>query len=213
MFCQAKTDLPVSVLIACLFLLAVDGPLLSAEDSPVTRFKSDWYQAMRIRCDPALQKPETADRQKQQIWALMDTAFDGELIAPRILQDTWPELTSEEKARLHPVMARVIKWKLIGKLYKYNVREIQFLGEGIDSGQYLLDAVLGTGPLKHPARFVFIRKRDHWVAVDIQIRGASLAAHYRRKFDGTFSRQGLVGLLAQLQQEADEEFDEMGYRP
>ena len=203
----------MSVLMAALIFVALVPSLVSAENSPVAGFKNDLRCALAVRHDPELQTPETIDQQKKQIWTLIDAAFDEDLIIPRILQRTWPELTTEEKAMLHPVMSWVIKWKFIGKLYKYNVREITFKGEGIDADQYLLDATLGTGSFTHPARFVFLKKEGRWVAVDIRVRGASLSEHYRRKFDGTYFKRDLNGLLKQLEREVNEEFEEMGFKP
>ena len=60
---------------------------------------------------------------------------------------------------------------------------------------------------------MFIQKYDRWAAVDILIRGVSLSAHYRRKFDSTYFEKGLDGLVAQLEMEVNEEFDEMEYHP
>ena len=208
-----KTDLTASVLMTGLIVLTLFVSSVSAENSPVAGFKNDLHRALAVRYDPLLQTPETIDRQKQQIWTLIDPAFDEDLIIPSILRRTWPELTTDQRATLHPVMGWVIKWKFIGKLYKYRVREITFKGEGVDADQYLLDATLGTGSFTHHARFVFLKKEGRWVAVDIRVRGASLSEHYRRKFDGTYFKRDLNGLLKQLEREVNEEFEEMGFKP
>jgi ABC-type transporter MlaC component len=213
MFLKLRIDFPTPVRIAALLLLTLAPPLMAEEKSPVSGFKSDLHSALAVRYDPALQAPETNDQQKQQIWALIDAAFDEDFIIPNILQRTWPALTTDEKTKLRPAASWAIKWKFIGKLYKYNVREITFKKESLNSDQYLLDAVLGTGRLRHPATFVFLKKEGRWVAVDIRVRGASLSGHYRRKFDGTYFKQGLTGLLKHLEREVNEEFEEMGFRP
>lgn len=194
-------------------LLLLVIPIRAVEESPVARFKEDLRKALAIRYDPELQVPEAADEQKRQIWALIDPAFDGELILPRILERTWPALNADERKQLYPVACHAIKWKFIGKLYKYNVEEIAFGEEGPESGQYKLKATLGTGRLRHSAEFLFLKKEDVWVAVDIRVRGLSLSSHYRRKFDNTYFKTGLTGLLEHLESEVSEEFEEMGFVP
>lgn len=210
---KLRIDLPMPVLMVGLILSALVPPSMAVEESPVAGFKDDLRKALAVRYNPALQTPETIGLQKQQIWALIDAAFDEDLIIPRILQRTWPALTAEDKAKLHPFASRAIKWKFIGKLYKYNVREITFKEEDLDSDQYFLNAVLGTGRLKHPATFVFLKREGRWAAVDIRVRGVSLSGHYRRKFDATYFKQDLNGLLKHLEREVNEEFEEMGFRP
>ncbi|MEE8400382.1 MAG: ABC transporter substrate-binding protein [Desulfobacterales bacterium] len=200
--------------IAVLLLLQVLPTILAAaEDRPVDRFKDNLRQALAIRYDPNLQGPERQADQKRQIWALVDAAFDEESINPLILRRTWPDLTPEARAMLHPAMGWAIKWKFIGKLYKYNVRDISFKEEGIEGDRYLLHARIGTGMFNHRTTFVFLPKNSGWVAVDIIVSGVSLIEHYRRKFDNTFSRSGLSGLMKHLADEVNEEFAEMGYAP
>jgi ABC-type transporter MlaC component len=203
----------IRVPFAMVLLLMSTALPMAAEESPIAGFKDDLHRALVIHYDPALQAPERIGKQKQQIWDLVDAAFDEDLIIPRVLERTWPALTPEEKALLLPAASWAIKWKFIGKLYKYNVREITFNEEGIGSGQYLLKARLGVGRFTHPSEFLFLKKDGCWVAVDIRIRGASLAGHYRRKFDGTYFEVGLNGLLRQLEGEVKEEFEEMGFGP
>lgn len=200
---------PVSCLILCmLFTMPA-----AAEDSPVARFKDNLREALAIRYDPSLQGPEREEDQKQQIWALVDAAFDADLINPLILRRTWPALTTEGKAMLRPTMRWAIKWKFIGKLYKYNVHDVSFNKEEVQGGRYLLHATIGTGVFNHRVKFVFLPKNNRWVAVDIIVSGASLIEHYRRKFDNTFFKRGLSGLIRHLTDEVNEEFAEMGYTP
>ncbi len=213
MITRKKTGLPIWALMIGLILLFPVRSLTETADSPVAWFKMDWHRALRIRSDPGLQTPETADTQKRQVWALLDASFDGDLVVPRILARTWPALTPEERDRLLPAMAWGIKWKLVGKLYKYNVKSVHFEKGKVDSGAYLLDAVFSAGKIDHPATFVFVKTSERWDAVDIRIRGMSLTGHYRRKFDGTYFKKGIEGLLSQLDKEVNEEFEEMGYRP
>lgn len=181
--------------------------------SPVVGFKNRIHRALAIRHDPVLQNPEMVDRQKQQIWPLIDAAFDETLITPQVLATTWPRLSPAQKAELGPLMSWAIKWKFIGKLYKYNVREISFGVEGIENGRYVLQGRITGRWVSHPFRFVFHSRHRRWAAADLVLRGASLVAHYRRKFDGTYARRGFNGLLEQILSEVNEEFQEMGYRP
>ena len=198
-------------IVASLFLWMLLTPPAIAENSPVARFKDNLREALAIRYDPALQGPERMEDQKQQIWGLVDRTFDEELINPLILQRTWPKLTPEGRVMLRPAMSWAIKWKFIGKLYKYNVRDVSFNKEGVRGNRYLLHARIGTGIFNHRVRFVFLPKNNRWVAVDIIVSGVSLIEHYRRKFDNTFFEGGLSGLIKHLTDEVNEEFAEMGY--
>ncbi len=109
-------------------------------------------------------------------------------------------------------MSWTIKWKFIGKLYKYNVQDISFSKEEDQGDRYILHGTIGRGGLDHRVRFVFRPRNNRWVATDIIVSGASLIEHYRRKFDATFFESGLSGLIKHLTDEVNEEFMEMGYR-
>jgi ABC-type transporter MlaC component len=190
------------------------GPVASeSTESPVEWFKHDLLQALKLRHHTGSIRSTDAELQKHAIWTIVDKAFDGDEINPRILEQTWPVLTDEEKNRLRPVMNYVIKWKLIGKLFKYDVEKVSFTRERLDSGFYVLEGSLGSGWFRHPVTFVFVEKNGQWAACDLKVRGFSLIDHYRRKFDGTYFKNGLDGLIRHLIREVNEEFEEMGYAP
>ena len=180
---------------------------------PVDWFKHDFEQALAICNDPGLQGPAQSEQQKQQLWRLVDGAFQGEVIIPGILRKTWPVLTEAEKERLWPAVNYAIKWKMIGKLFAFHLEEVDFTAEGAGDDGYILEGFLGTRLLRHPARFVFVDQKGRWAASDIVVDGFSLMDHYCRKFDGTYFTGGLDGLLRHLAAEVNDDFQEMGYTP
>ncbi|MBU2547986.1 MAG: ABC transporter substrate-binding protein [Proteobacteria bacterium] len=197
-----------------LFLAVCLSTARATESGSADAFKKVLLQILAVRYDPALQTPDKSHIQKAKIRALVDSIYDWDLINPLILRRTWPALSPEEKARLEPIATWAIKWKLIGKLFKYDVRDVVFTEEGPEGDRYFLEAWLGGGWISHPVRFVLVHQKDgHWAAVDTIVHGFSLIGHYRRKFDDTYFRKGLDGLIEHLNREVQEEFEEVGCTP
>lgn len=179
--------------------------------SPVDWFKNRILQAVSVFQDPDLSRPEMASVKRQRIWDVAAPAFDEQLIVPLILEKTWPLLKPDEKQIVFQEMSVAIKWKFIGKMYKYGLRSISFTEEYRDGDRYLVKGKLGAGLLHHGVRFIFLWKNDRWVAYDMVVRGFSLIEHYRRKFDGTYFQSGVDGLRRHIRKELDEEMREMGF--
>ena len=182
-------------------------------DRSVDWFKRDLRRALVVCNDPSLQAASQAAVQKQQLWQLVDHAFQGDVIIPAILRQTWPALTEAEHDRLWPVVNYAIKWKIIGKLFMFHLREVSFTTEGKGDEGYFLDGYLETRLFSHPTRFIFVDRPEGWAAYDVVVDGFSLMEHYRRKFDSTYFTGGLDGLLRQLASEVNDDFQEMGYTP
>ena len=208
-----KNLVRLTLLVVCLFFCHLGSSRAETGLSEVEWFKKDIVAALAIFHNPELESPDKAAVKRHQIWALLDPAFNEKLIIPNILTRTWPELTPARAAELLPMAGWVIKWKFIGKLYKYQVNDITFLKEWREGDRLYLEGKLKRPLLDHWVVFVFVRQNNGWAGYDLKVSGMSLIDHYRRKFDQTYFETGLQGLKQHLIDEVNEEFTEMGFDP
>jgi phospholipid transport system substrate-binding protein len=156
-----------------------------------------------------LRDPSLSDRDKfHALVALLDGPIDLDLVARLILARHWRTATEEQRTEYVKLFRAYALNTLASRLHQYQGQDFEITGATAVGKQ---DTLVTTKILDNggPALQVDWRlrqlKEGDLVAIDLIVEGISLIVSLRSEFGSVVERQGMDGLLAELQQRIDQE--------
>jgi len=142
--------------------------------------------------------PPTARR--DAAFAVVKRHFDFQAMSRRVLATHWSAASAEERTRFVALFTELLTRTYWRKIANYRGAPIEFVDERVrDDGYATVATVVRTDTAMVPVDYRLQRTATGWQAYDVTIEQISLVRNYRGSFQDLVRRDGIAGLLAQLE--------------
>ena len=192
--------LTAAVLVACLSFLPATA---SAESKDAGGDASAFIDHLGRRVIALLANPKRATKKKIKTFRkIFSKALDMDLIARQVLGRHWRTATQAQKAKYNHLFREYVVQIYAAQFSNYSGESFDVLKEQGASGA---DRMVKTRIIRDTGEITYVdfrvrKAEDRFRVVDVSIRGVSLLVAKRSEFDAIIRRQGLNGLLDQLEE-------------
>lgn len=153
----------------------------------------------------ALLKDETIDHEtrRQHLREVIGSKFDFKSMSQSILARNWRKATDDEKQMFIALFSRLLENTYVTAIETYTNEKVIYPGEKIKGNKALVDTLIVTSSVEIPVSYKLKNKKDVWRVYDVVIEGVSLVNNYRGSFGSIVKKEGIAGLLENMQKKID----------
>lgn len=187
---RAQSALWVSAL-AMITGLAVTA----ATPSPTQEVKQTVDEILAILKDPAL---DWSTRQRR-IEPIINERFDFRSMSQSVLSTNWRKASPAERERFVGFFSQYLELYYLDKVKGYAGERVRYGKERIRGDRATVETFIVGGPTEIPVKYKLHRDGGQWFAYDVEIEGVSLVNNYRTVYSTIVKRDGMQGLLDDLE--------------
>lgn len=187
-------------LLTTLLLCVISGPTLAAPMTPLEEVRITVDSVLGLLRDRSLD-PAT---RRTQMATLVRSRFDFPNMSQRILATNWRSATPQQQQRFVQLFSDLLEANYVGKIEAYTNETVRYLGEQIVGDRASIDTSIVTASAEIPISYRLLRSGDHWLVYDVVIEGVSFVSNYRSTYGEIVRREGMPGLLQQMEQKLRE---------
>ena len=151
------------------------------------------------------------DTKKRQVKSIIGQNFDFVAMANRVLATNWSKATKPQRARFTSLFRELLSNTYWRKISGYSNEQVEYLGEKMRSQKLAtVNTVIKTDTVDIPVDYKLYLKGDAWMAYDVVIEQVSLVRNYRGSFLEIVRKDGIDGLIGQLETKVAESSSEDG---
>lgn len=186
-------------LLPALLLALVCVPAQAGEATEQLRTTIDAVLAT-VQDKSLAQEPRRA-KLKEVIYA----RFDFRAMSQRVLARHWKRATPEQQDRFIEVFAELLANTYLSQIEAYTNERVEYTGEKVKKQKYaMVDTKIITKSQEIPVTYRTRVKDGEWLVYDVVVEGVSLISNYRTSFGGIVSKDGMDGLIAQIEEKLTE---------
>ena len=173
----------------------------AASNSPTEQIQTVVDEVISLLKDDSLSKQQRRD----QIRAIVAPHFDFEAMSQSILALNWKKASPEQRARFVELFQQLLENTYIVAMESYSGETVRYGKEKLDGRKASVETfiVRPTG-VETPVIYKLKLNRDKWLAYDVIAEGISLIRNYRTSFRSIADKDGMEGLLRQLESKVAE---------
>lgn len=178
-----------------LLLIVAHSSAFSASTTPTEKVQGAVDQILQVLADQNLNWQQRHDR----IAEIVDRVFDFRSMSQSVLATNWQRATASERDKFVRFFSDYLESTYMEKLKNYSNEYVKYTGESIKGDRAIVDTqIVGDGK-EIPVSYKMRLSQDEWYAYDVVIEEISLVNNYRSVYYGVIQRQGLTGLINQLE--------------
>ena len=168
-----------------------------ADETPAAIVRAEVASVLAIVQDKSL---DTYAR-RAKLRRIIRDRFDFRDISQRVLAVNWERATAQQQDRFVSLFTRLLENTYFRVIESYNSETVNVGGERVrgDTATVIVTIVREDGT-DIPLLLKLKRLGTNWIAYDANIEGVSLVSNYRNSFGEVVSKQGITGLLKDLEQ-------------
>jgi phospholipid transport system substrate-binding protein len=141
------------------------------------------------------------ETKKRDIRTLIGQRFDYRAMAQSTLAQNWRSASEEEQQRFVALYSRLLEDTYLVMVEEYTNETVEYRNEVLRNERNAqVDTVILASGKEIPVSYRTRLKDDDWYVYDVVIEGVSLISNYRSTYQQIVRRQGMGGLLAQLEE-------------
>jgi phospholipid transport system substrate-binding protein len=149
------------------------------------------------------------DTKKRQVKSIIGKHFDFVAMSNRVLATNWSKATKQQRARFTSLFRELLSNTYWVKISGYTDEKVEYLGEQMRSPKLAtVNTVIKTASVDIPVDYKLYLKGDAWMAYDVVIEQISLVRNYRGSFQKIVHKDGIDGLIGQLETKVAESSSE-----
>ncbi|MBN2417992.1 MAG: ABC transporter substrate-binding protein [Deltaproteobacteria bacterium] len=171
-----------------LFIFLTISILISFFDvhasEPFTILKGEIDQVFSILNDPVYSDATKKDEQNENLWKIIENAFDFNVMSRLTLANNWKSFSSDQKNEFARVFGRFLSNMYLEKIQSgYSGEQVEYLGEEIltDTKAVVMTHII-RNDVKTPVDYSMQHNKNSWKIYDVKIEGVSLLKNYRTQF-------------------------------
>lgn len=190
-------------LIATLSLFLFTFPLTAATAAatgPQQTVEHMVNTAIDILTDEGLDDRARQDR----VRSLVLESVDFRSMSQRILAQNWKQASPEERDRFVQLFIDLLEATYIGRIDEYSNEKVEFARERVKDDRAIVDTFFVTGDAKIPIDYKLLNNGGKWMIFDVSIEEVSLVSNFRETYSEIIRKDGLQGLLEQMETKIEE---------
>ncbi len=141
------------------------------------------------------------DAQMNELKDIINGIIDYDAMAKIALQETYDEITAEQKTEFVDVFGTIIRDQSLAKLDIYRATVIYESIE-VENSKAFVKTIASLKDVKTPVSYNMEWKNKNWMITDIQIDNVSTAESYQKSFQGVIKKKGFDSLMKSLRKRA-----------
>ena len=189
------------ILAAAATLLAAGlPPAPAAAATPMEEVRRSVDAIFAVLRDSGLPLQEKKDK----VSALARERFDFQVMAQGVLATNWKKASDAEKARFVELFSETLIGTYRERVDAYSDEEVKYLGEKTKGIRATVDTIVISDGVEIPMQYKVLQRGEKWLAYDIVIEGVSLLRNYRESYRDIVKKEGMEGLLSQMERKIEE---------
>lgn len=198
---------PFALLFSAVLLVCVTPAL--AADAPTERVRNTVDRILAVVDDTSLDWQQRHAR----ISEIIDGTFDFRSMSQSVLAAQWQKATPTEREKFVEFFSDYLENTYMEKINNGGDARVEYVDERIKGDRAVVDTVIIKDNRRIPVNYRLRLNDQTWYAYDVVVEGVSLVTNYRDIYFGVIQRQGLTGLLNQLEQKIRDQRTRQGLPP
>lgn len=140
---------------------------------------------------------------RQEIVRLVQGRFDFNTMARGALAANWKRATAQEQERFTELFGRLLESTYLGRIEAYTDERVEYRGERVEGDRAEVRTVIVSN-VEIPVEYRLRQEGGRWLVYDVVVEGVSLVRNYRSTYGEIVKREGIGGLLAQMEAKSRE---------
>jgi len=147
-----------------------------------------------------LRKPDyNFEADRPAISAEISRAFDATALSQSVLSTNWRQASADQQNEFRALMMKTIENTYIGRLRVYTNESVEIRSEDTDNNRSSVSTAIITSSGDVPVIYKLRKRSDGWFVYDVEVENVSMVSSFRDTYRSIVSRDGLDGLLEQMQ--------------
>ncbi len=189
---------PCIPLLVLLLVLVSAAPAFAA--TPTEQLRATVDQVIEILRDKSL----SGGPRRQKLSTLIRPRFNFPLMAQWVLGTNWRKATPAEKERFLVLFTDTLEETYVGKIENYTDEKVRYLKEKVEGEKAEVATVIVGKSVEIPIDYRLAQKGGEWLVYDVSVEGVSLVRNFRSTYDEIVRKDGLPGLLRQMEEKLRE---------
>lgn len=185
------------LLVALLLMCGFTSPAQAETSGPLAQVRTTVDSILSVLKKPG---PDSTTK-RNNITRLIAERFDFDLMAQQTLATNWKHATTDERKRFVELFSRLLQATYLGRIEAYTNEKVEYRGEKIKDMQAIVETVIISGNTEIPINYKLREKNENgsWRVYDVVIEKVSLIATYRSDYREVVNKDGINGLLTQIE--------------
>jgi phospholipid transport system substrate-binding protein len=179
-------------------LLMLSFQVNAQNNSPLDTVQTTVNAILEILRDPSL-TPEAA---RVQMRVEIGKAFDARAMSQSVLSTNWRQADEAQQEEFQRLFMQTLENTYMGRLEAYTNESVEFRDEDINNTRATVDTVIATANNDIPINYKLRQRSDGWFVYDVEVENVSMVSSYRETYRSVVRRDGMDGLLSQMQERA-----------
>ena len=188
------------VLAAAVTFLAAGLPASAAAGTPMEEVRTSVDAIFAVLRDADLPLPARKDK----VSVLVRKRFDFRVMSQGVLATNWKKASGAQKERFVELFSNLLIGSYRERVNAYSDEEVKYLGEKLKGIRAEVSTVIISDGVEIPMKYKVLKRGEKWLAYDIVIEGVSLLRNYRESYRDIVKKEGMDGLLAQMERKIEE---------
>ena len=141
------------------------------------------------------------DAQMNELKDIINGIIDYDAMAKIALQETYDEITVEQKNEFVEVFGTIIRDQSLAKLDIYRA-SVNYESIEVENSKAFVKTIASLKDVKTPVSYNMEWKNKKWMITDMQIDNVSTAESYQKSFQGVIKKKGFDSLMKSLRKRA-----------
>jgi len=147
-----------------------------------------------------LRKPDfNFDRDRSSISLEIRKVFDDVAMAQSVLSTNWKSINADQQNNFKELLSQTVESNYIGRLKSYNNEKVEIRKEDVKDTLATVDTVIVAKSGDIPVNYKLRKRKDGWFIYDVVVENVSMVSTYRDTYRPIFSKDGIDGLIKQMQ--------------
>jgi len=142
-----------------------------------------------------------SDAQMNELKDIINGIIDYDGMAKIALQETYDEITVEQKNEFVEVFGTIIRDQSLAKLDIYRA-SVNYESIEVENSKAFVKTIASLKDVKTPVSYNMEWKNKKWMITDMQIDNVSTAESYQKSFQGVIKKKGFDSLMKSLRKRA-----------
>lgn len=188
------------VLVTAVTFLATGLPAPAAAGTPMEEVRTSVDAIFTVLRDA----DQPLQAKKDKVSVIVRERFDFRVMSQGVLATNWKKASGAQKERFVELFSDLLIGSYRERVDAYSDEEVKYLGEKLKGIRAEVNTVIISDGVEIPMKYKVLKRGEKWLAYDIVIEGVSLLRNYRESYRDIVKKEGMEGLLAQMERKIEE---------
>lgn len=138
-------------------------------------------------------------KKRSEVVQKIRSDFDFESMSRFILGPNWNSASDAQRKRFVELYTGILENTYIDRIEAYTNEKVKYLGEKVKGDKAAVDTAIVSAGKEIPVEYKLWLDKGNWRVYDVTIEGVSLVRNFQDSYKGIIRKDGIDGLLAQME--------------